>query len=158
MNSSMRTMVLVASFAAACGSDTQKAHFTVDQTKPLNSLSASDIDAMCTEMLSAHKATFEKEDMCVLAASVLGAGEKCESTYTRCVQSTVDLWSNYDCWLRHPAVKTCAATVKDVEDCFNDNNQLMHDVLSNASCSTPPSKLPDDPPSCQRFTSICPSL
>lgn len=159
MNRKRIWIVAPALLVAACGDGVPQASFPVQSSKTIESLTPTDLVAICGEMKRVMRAAVTKDELCVMAGGLSAAlsfgKETCQDAYSACMQRPDEqLWAGYSCGLK---IEGCSATVQEFETCFNDSLVVLKDFVSDLSCSST-KKAPADPASCQALEAKCPGL
>lgn len=148
------------------GSDLPQVDFSAADSKTIQSLTASERATFTDEAMQILLQVFSNQNMCCRAAANqqrVAAGwdaTHCQTEYDRCMQ-------DFDAYPGHCTVTfsiemdSCAATVAQVQTCFNEAVQSGEQFYSNISCTHSEGKFlggPSPPPSCTEVGHSCPPV
>jgi len=159
-------MVLAGGALVGCAGDeapTPSMSTSVDRDTALSALNDSEMNQLCADMLDPYMKLFTKERLCIVFAfGVKLANGDCLTTYDACMQKMPKgglQFPKLQC-KGNPLMKTCSATVGEMEDCFNVVLSTMDSTLSKLTCSSVQQDFEVEPnhAKCDLLEKKCPGL
>jgi hypothetical protein len=125
-----------------------QAHITVDSTKQMTALTAAERSSVCDEFSRALTASFDTPDvLCRFRA--LSSKPSCQADYSGCLAKPDLPKTISGCTSAMEGMWSCPITIGQYQDCFNDLNAQLLEVITTAPVCMPlTGPLPQTPASC----------